>query len=326
MDPHAARLEVREPRQIIAAYNAVRGGADREFAWDAADTERGARYAALASELNTDMHEVIGHASGQIDPGVAPIAETLKNYSSTLEEARADLVALYYAVDPKLVELGLMPSVEVGQVQYERYIRNGLQLQLYRVPPGADIEQDHMRNRQLIAAWCYEQGKANNVIERRERDGTTYFVVNDFVRLRELFGELLRELQRIKSEGDYAAGCELVERYAVKLDRKLHAEVLERYAKLDIPPFSGLHGPASRSRARRREDRRREARVPDDFGAHMSSTRTNTDSCRAGTSARRAPLALQEHDCGGAAVNSSSRCPRTRLRRARTRRRSRVPF
>ena len=228
---------------IIAAYDAVRGGADREFAWDAADAERGARYAALASELNTDMHEVIGHASGQIDPGVAPIAETLKNYSSTLEEARADLVALYYAIDPKLVELGLMPSVEVGQVEYERYIRNGLQLQLYRVPPGADIEQDHMRNRQLIAAWCYERGKPDNVIERRERDGKTYFVVNDFVRLRELFGELLRELQRIKSEGDYAAGRELVERYAVKVDRKLHAEVLARYAKLDIPPFSGFMGP-----------------------------------------------------------------------------------
>jgi dipeptidyl-peptidase-3 len=228
---------------IIAAYDAVRGGADREFAWDAADAERGARYAALASELNTYMHEVIGHASGQIDPGIAPIAETLKNYSSTLEEARADLVALYYAIDPKLVELGLMPSIEVGQVQYERYIRNGLQLQLYRVPPGADIEQDHMRNRQLIAAWCYEQGKPDNVIERRERDGKTYFVVNDFVRLRELFGELLRELQRIKSEGDYAAGRALVERYAVKVDRKLHAEVLERYAKLDIPPFSGFVGP-----------------------------------------------------------------------------------
>ena len=254
---------------IIAAYDAVRGGADREFAWDAEDAERGARYAALASELNTDMHEVIGHASGQIDPGVAPIAETLKNYSSTLEEARADLVALYYAIDPKLVELGLMPSVEVGQVQYERYIRNGLQLQLYRVPPGGDIEQDHMRNRQLIAAWCYEQGKPDDVIERRERDGKTYFVVNDFVRLRELFGELLRELQRIKSEGDYAAGRDLVERYAVKVDRKLHAEVLERYAKLDIPPFSGFMGP--RLVPVREGERIVDVKLeyPEDFGAQM---------------------------------------------------------
>jgi dipeptidyl-peptidase-3 len=228
---------------IVAAYDAVRGGADREFAWDAADAERGARCAALASELHVDMHEVIGHASGQIDPGVAPVHETLKSYGSTLEEARADLVALYYAIDSKLVDLGLMPSIEVGQVQYERYIRNGLQLQLYRVPPGGDVEEDHMRNRQLVAAWCYEKGESDSVIERRERDGKTYFVVNDFVRLRELFGELLRELQRIKSEGDYAAGRDLVEGYAVKVDRRMHAEVLERYAKLDIPPFAGFMGP-----------------------------------------------------------------------------------
>ena len=228
---------------IVAAYDAVRGGADREFAWDEPDAERGVRYSALASELHVDMHEVIGHASGQIDPGVGPVHETLKNYGSTLEEARADLVALYYAIDPKLVELGLMPSIEVGQVQYERYIRNALQLQLYRVPPGGDVEEDHMRNRQLIAAWCYEKGEPDNVIERRARDGKTYFVVNDFVRLRELFGELLRDLQRIKSEGDYAAGRDLVERYAVKVDRRMHAEVLERYAKLDIPPFQGFIGP-----------------------------------------------------------------------------------
>jgi dipeptidyl-peptidase-3 len=254
---------------IVAAYDAVRGGADREFAWDAADAERGARYAALASELNTDMHEVIGHASGQIDPGVAPIHETLKTYGSTLEEARADLVALYYAIDPKLVELGLMPLIEVGQVQYERYIRNGLQLQLYRVPAGGDIEEDHMRNRQLVAAWCYEKGERDNVIERRERDGKTYLVVNDFVRLRELFGELLRELQRIKSEGDYEAGRDLVERYAVKVDRRMHAEVLERYAKLDIPPFAGFMGP--RLVPVREGERVVDVKLeyPEDFGAQM---------------------------------------------------------
>jgi dipeptidyl-peptidase-3 len=189
------------------------------------------------------MHEVIGHASGQLDPGVGPMHETLKNYGSTLEEARADLVALYYATDPKLVELGLAPSVDVGYVEYERYIRNGLQQQLYRIAPGRDVEEDHMRNRQLIAAWVYEKGRPGNVIERRERDGKTYFVVNDYAKLRELFGQLLRELQRIKSEGDYEAIRDLVERYAVKVDPALHSEVLERYAKLDIPAYSGFIGP-----------------------------------------------------------------------------------
>lgn len=225
---------------IVAAYDAVRGGADEEFAWDAAEVERARRYGQLAGMLHTDMHEVIGHASGQLDPGVAPLHETLKNYGSTLEEARADLVALYFAIDPKLVELGLMPAIDVGKAEYTQYIRNGLQQQLYRVAPGADIEEDHMRNRQLVAAWAYEHGKADNVIERRERDGKTYFVINDYDKLRTLFGQLLSELQRIKSEGDYAAIRELVERYAVKVDPALHAEVLERYAKLDIPPFSGF--------------------------------------------------------------------------------------
>jgi dipeptidyl-peptidase-3 len=228
---------------IVAGYDAVRGDADREFAWDAADAERGERYGSLASELHVEMHEVIGHASGQLDPGVGPMHETLKNYGSTLEEARADLVALYFATDPKLVELGLAPSAEVGQVEYERYIRNGLQQQLYRIAPGRDVEEDHMRNRQLVAAWVYEKGRPDNVIERRERDGKTYFVVRDYAKLRELFGQLLRELQRIKSEGDYAAIRDLVERYAVKVDPALHAEVLERYAKLDIPAYSGFIGP-----------------------------------------------------------------------------------
>jgi dipeptidyl-peptidase-3 len=225
---------------ISAAYDLVRGEADREFAWDEADAARIERWGELASALHTDMHEVIGHASGQLDPGVGSLHETLKNYGSTLEEARADLVALYFAIDPKLVELGVMPSIEVGQVEYDRYIRNGLQQQLYRIELGKDIEEDHMRNRQLVAAWVYERGRAQNVIERRERDGKTYFVIRDYEKLRELFGELLRELQRIKSEGDFAAIRDLVETYAVKVDPELHAEVLERYARLDIPPYAGF--------------------------------------------------------------------------------------
>ncbi|HEX5048071.1 MAG TPA: dihydrofolate reductase [Gammaproteobacteria bacterium] len=228
---------------IVEASDEIRHGADREFAWDEADAERSARWGKLAAVLHTDMHEVIGHGSGQIDPDVGPMHETLKNYGSTLEEARADLVALYYAIDPKLVELGLMPSVEVGYVEYERYIRGGLQQQLYRIAPGNDVEEDHMRNRQLVAAWAYEHGKPDNVIERRVRDGKTYFVIRDYEKLRELFGRLLCELQRIKSEGDYDAIRDLVERYAVKVDPAMHAEVLMRYEKLDVPAYYGFIGP-----------------------------------------------------------------------------------
>jgi len=254
---------------IVAAYNAVRGGADKEFAWDAADIERGERYSELAETLHTDMHEVIGHASGQLDPGVGPLHDTLKNFGSTLEEARADLVALYYAIDPKLVEMGLMPSIDVGKTEYDHYIRNGLQQQLYRVPPGGDVEEDHMRNRQLVAAWVYEKGLPDNVIERRVRDGKTYFVVRDYDKLRVLFGDLLRELQRIKSAGDYAAIRDLVEHYAVKVDPVMHAEVLERYAKLDIPAYSGFVGPrlVPVESAGRIVDVRIE--YPDDFSAQM---------------------------------------------------------
>jgi len=254
---------------IVAAYNAVRGGADKEFAWDAADIERGERYSELAETLHTDMHEVIGHASGQLDPGVGPLHDTLKNFGSTLEEARADLVALYYAIDPKLLEMGLMPSIDVGKTEYDHYIRNGLQQQLYRVPPGGDVEEDHMRNRQLVAAWVYEKGLPDNVIERRVRDGKTYFVVRDYDKLRVLFGDLLRELQRIKSAGDYAAIRDLVEHYAVKVDPVMHAEVLERYAKLDIPAYSGFIGPrlVPVESGGRIVDVRIE--YPDDFSAQM---------------------------------------------------------
>jgi dipeptidyl-peptidase-3 len=228
---------------IVAAYDAVRGGVDREFSYGADEIERNERYGELAATLHVDLHEVIGHGSGQTEPGVGPLHETLKNYGSTLEEARADLVALYFAVDPKLVELGLMPSVEVGIASYDRFIRNALLQQLSRVEPGKDLEEDHMRNRQLIALWAYEHGARDNVIEKRRRDGKTFFVINDHRKLRALFGTLLRELQRIKSTGDYAAIRDLVERYGVKVDPELHAQARERYAKLGVPAHSGFMGP-----------------------------------------------------------------------------------
>ncbi len=254
---------------IVAAYDAVRGGVDREFSYGAAEIERNERYGELAATLHVDLHEVIGHGSGQIEQGVGPLHETLKNYGSTLEEARADLVALYFAVDPKLVELGLMPSVEAGYTGYDRFIRNALLQQLSRVEPGKDLEEDHMRNRQLIALWAFERGARDNVIEKRRRDGKTFFVVNDHRKLRVLFGALLRELQRIKSTGDYAAIRDLVERYGVKVDPDLHAEVRERYAKLDVPAHSGFMGPrlVPVSSGEKIVDVRIE--YPEDFAAQM---------------------------------------------------------
>jgi len=254
---------------VVAAYNAVRGGADREFSYGPAEVERNARYGELAAMLHVDLHEVIGHGSGQIERGVGPLHETLKNYGSTLEEARADLVALYFAVDPKLVELKLMPSVEVGHAAYDQFIRNALLQQLNRVELGKDLEEDHMRNRQLIAAWAYEHGLADNVIERRARDGKTFFVVNDYTKLRALFGRLLRELQRIKSTGDYAAIRELVERYAVKVDPALHAEVRARYTALDLPAYAGFMGPRLVPVLRGEEIVDVRIEYPDDFTAQM---------------------------------------------------------
>lgn len=225
---------------IQQAYDGVSGGATREFAWDEAELDRYEQFNARTSILTTDMHEVIGHASGRLAPGIGPPNETLGIYMSPLEEARADLVGLYYILDPKLVELGLMPSSEAGYTEYEWYIRNGLMQQLNRIELGNDIEEAHMRNRQLVAAWAFEMGEDQNVIERRERDGKTYFVVNDYEALREIFGQQLRELQRIKSEGDFEAIRDLIETYAVKVDPQLHAEVRERYAALDIPSYSAF--------------------------------------------------------------------------------------
>ncbi len=230
---------------IVYAYNEVasKGSAIEEFAWDQAEIDRSRNFGALAGDLHTDLHEVIGHASGQLNPGIGTPKETLKQYASTLEEARADLVALYYVLDEKLIELGVMPSLEVGKAEYDGYIRNGMMLQLRRIVPGDNIEESHMRNRQLVAAWAFEKGAAEKVIERRTRDGKTYFVVNDYNKLRVLFGDLLREIQRIKSEGDFAAGQALVETYGVKVDAALHQEVLARYEKIKSKPYSGFIQP-----------------------------------------------------------------------------------
>ena len=228
---------------IVGAYDQVRGSSLSEFAWDEAEITRGKAFGPIASHLHTDLHEVIGHASGKINEGVGTPKETLKQYSSALEEGRADLVALYYIMDEKLVDMGIMPSLEVGKASYDSYIRNGMMQQLRRLKIGENIEQAHMRNRQLVASWVFEKGVKDNVIEKRLRDGKTFFIINDYQKLRNLFGELLRELQRIKSEGDFTAGQALIENYAVNVDTKLHQEVLTRYEKLNLAPFSGFINP-----------------------------------------------------------------------------------
>lgn len=221
----------------------LKGSSLEEFTSSPEELERGRTYGPLAAKLHTDMHEVIGHASGKINAGVGAPKESLKNYGSPIEEARADLVALYYVMDPKLVEIGVMPSLEVGKAEYDSYIRNGLMTQLSRIKPGDNIEQAHMRNRQMVASWAYEKGKADNVIEKITRDGKTYFRVNDYDKLRGLFSQLLREMQRITSEGDFQAAQDLIENYGVKIDPTLHKEVLDRFEKLDIAPYSGFIQP-----------------------------------------------------------------------------------
>lgn len=229
---------------IVDAYNKASGsGLLDEFAYSEEEIERAKEYGDLGDNMHTAMHEVIGHASGKINEGIGTPKETLKNYASALEEGRADLVALYFLMDQKLVELGLIPNLEVGKEEYDGYIRNGLMMQLRRLKLGDDIEEAHMRNRQMIAKWVYEKGKADNVIERKERDGKTYFVINDYEKLRDLFGQLLREIQRIKSEGDYEAGKNLIENYGVKVDQDLHKEVLDRVAKLKSAPYGGFINP-----------------------------------------------------------------------------------
>jgi len=212
-----------------------------EFAWDDAEKELIRKYGSYADEIHTDLHECLGHGSGQLLPGVATTA--MGEYSSALEETRADLFGLYYSADPKMVELGIMPDKDAYKAEYASYIRNGLFTQFTRVELGAKNTEAHMQNRKLIAQWCYEKGMKDNVIEKKTRDGKTFFVVNDYEALRGLFAELLAEIQRIKSEGDYQAGKNLIETYAINIDPELHKEVLERYATLNLKPYGGFVNP-----------------------------------------------------------------------------------
>lgn len=229
---------------ISEAYDKSAGASSLEvFCHDAEEIELAKKHGALAGNLHTALHEVVGHASGQLEPGVGEPDATLKSYASTLEEGRADLVALYFIMDPKMVELGVMPSLEVGKAEYDAYIRNGLLVQLRRLKEGKNIEEAHMRNRQWVSAWAYEKGKADSVIVKVVRDGATYFDIRDYEKLRGLFGELLREVQRIKSQGDGAAGKALVENYGVKVDPAIHKEVLERAAKIKTAPYAGFIQP-----------------------------------------------------------------------------------
>lgn len=216
-------------------------GFNEEFVIDEPTRELFDKYLFITDNLHTDLHECLGHGSGQLLPGVDP--DALKAHGSTLEETRADLFALYYLADPKLLELGLLDNPDAYKAEYYKYMLNGLMTQLMRIEPGKDVEEAHMRNRKLIAEWALEHGKNDNVVEMVKRDGKTYIQINDYKRLRELFGELLAEIQRIKSEGDYAAGAALVEKYAVKVDPALHKEVLDRYATLNIAPYKGFVNP-----------------------------------------------------------------------------------
>lgn len=228
---------------ITDAYNkAAHGnGFNEEFVYSDAERELIDQYSDLTDELHTDLHECLGHGSGKLLPGVDP--DALKAYGSTIEEARADLFGLYYVADPKLIELGLLSSDEAYKAQYYTYLMNGLMTQLVRIQPGNTVEEAHMRNRQLIARWVFEKGTADKVVELVKKDGKTYVVVNDYEKVRQLFGELLAEIQRIKSTGDFAAARALVEDYAVKVDPVLHAEVLERYKKLNLAPYKGFVNP-----------------------------------------------------------------------------------
>jgi dipeptidyl-peptidase-3 len=229
---------------IIAAYDKASGpGMLEEFAHDSIEVDLSKKHGYLAGKLHTALHEVVGHASGQINPGIGQPSETLKNYASTLEEARADLVGLYYLMDTKLIDLGLITTLDVGKASYDGYIRNGMLTQLIRIDLGKKIQEEHMQNRQLVASWAIEKGSKENIIEKVLKQGKVYYKINDYEKLRSLFGELLREIQRIKSEGDYQAGKELVETYGVNVDLDTHTQVLERTKPLDKAPYGGFVNP-----------------------------------------------------------------------------------
>ncbi len=228
---------------ITEAYDraSLGNGFNEEFMWSDVERERAKKYGSLTNNLHTDLHECLGHGSGKLLPGVDP--NRLKAYGSTIEEARADLFGLYYVADPKMIELGLLPDNEAYKAEYYQYIMNGLLTQLTRVQTGKNIEEAHMRNRQLIARWVYEKGLPDKVIELKKRDGKTYVVINDYEKLRILFGKLLAEIQRIKSTGDYQGAKVLVENYGVKVDPVIHEEILERYEKLNLAPYRGFVNP-----------------------------------------------------------------------------------
>jgi dipeptidyl-peptidase-3 len=227
-------------KNIVDAYEQVakNSGAIEEFAFSEKEVKLSKKYGAMAGNIHTNLHEIIGHGSGQLKKNVAEPNETLKNYASTLEEARADLMALYYILDPKLIDIGIMPTIDVGKTEYSGYIRNGLMTQLVKLETGKNIEESHMRNRQIIAKWAFEKGLKEKIITKIIKNNKTYFVINDYKKLRKIFGLLLHEVQRIKSEGDYQAGKNLVENYGVKPDIDLQKEVKKRWKKLNIAPYS----------------------------------------------------------------------------------------
>ncbi|MCJ7581903.1 MAG: dipeptidyl peptidase 3 [Candidatus Aminicenantes bacterium] len=228
---------------ITYAYNqsSLKSGFGEEFSYSAEELERAKKYGAEIGDLHTDLHEVLGHGSGKLLPGIT--GEMLKNYHSPIEESRADLFALYYIMDEKMIELGLIPNIDAAKAEYDGSFRNGMMTQLTRIQPGKTIEQAHMRGRALVSHWVYEKGLPENVISKEIKDGKTYFVINDYQKLRQLYGELLAEVQRITSEGDYEAARDLVENYGVQVDQELHKEVLDRYSKLNLAPYGGFMNP-----------------------------------------------------------------------------------